>query len=97
MPMNYQFVESLFQNRIRLSIEKACKIINKPHLIIHGTEDEAVDLNEATALNIWSKKSEIEIIQGANHVFGGKHPWQEKFLPEHSIKAIDKTINFLID
>tara|TARA_Y100000766_G_scaffold285139_1_gene306636 strand:+ start:3028 stop:3867 length:840 start_codon:yes stop_codon:yes gene_type:complete len=97
MPMNYQFVESLFQNKIRLSIEKACKSITKPHLIIHGTEDEAVDLKEAKALNIWSEKSEIEIIQGANHVFGGKHPWQEKFLPEHSKIAINKTINFLMD
>ena len=97
MPMNYQFVESLFHNKIRLSIEKACKSITKPHLIIHGTEDEAVDLKEAKALNIWSEKSEIEIIQGANHVFGGKHPWQEKFLPEHSKIAINKTINFLMD
>lgn len=96
MPMNYQFIESLFLNKNRISIEKASRNMNKPHLIIHGTDDGAVDQKEAISINSWSEKSEIEIIQGANHVFGGKHPWKEKNLPEHTKIAINRTLKFLL-
>jgi dienelactone hydrolase len=97
MPMNYQFIDSLLDNKNRASIEKASKNINKPHLIIHGSNDSAVDQKEAISLNKWSEKSEIEIIKGANHVFGGKHPWNEKDIPEHTKIAVHRTLKFLLD
>ena len=96
MPMNYQFVESVFQNKNRLSIQRASKNMNKPHLIVHGTEDMAVHVEDAKSIHSWSPDSQIELIEGANHVFGGKHPWSENYLPLHTKKAIDRTINFLI-
>jgi dienelactone hydrolase len=97
MPMNYQFIESLLCNKKRVSIEQASKKMNKPHLIIHGSNDSAVDQKEAIVLNSWSEKSEIEIIQGANHVFGGKHPWSNESIPEHTKIAIKRTLKFLLD
>ena len=97
MPMNYQFVESLVQNTNRLSIEKASRNMDKPHLIVHGTEDMAVDLEDAKSIHSWSLNSKIEIIDGANHVFGAKHPWNEKYLPSHTKKAIERTIGFLLN
>ena len=96
MPMNYQFVESVFQNKSRLSIETASKNMNKPHLIIHGTKDMAVHVEDAKLVHSWGPNSEVELIDGANHVFGGKHPWNEKYLPLHSKKAIERTIKFLM-
>ena len=97
MPMNYQFVEVLYNYRERLSIETASKEMNKPHLIVHGTEDSAVEVEDAKRINFWSKNSQIYLIEGANHVFGGKHPWNEEELPKHTKEAIASTINFLLD
>ena len=70
--------------------------MNKPHLIVHGTEDMAIHVEDAKSIHSWSLDSQIELIEGANHVFGGKHPWSENYLPLHTKKAIDRTINFLI-
>lgn len=97
MPMNYQFVESLFENKARLSIENASRNMNKPHLIIHGTDDSAVDVRNAEIISNWNEKSQITLIKGANHVFGGKHPWNEKELPQYSKTAVNLTLRFLLD
>ena len=97
MPMNYQFVEVLYNYRERLSIETASRKMNKPHLIVHGTEDSAVEVEDAKRINFWSKNSQIHLVEGANHVFGGKHPWNEEELPKHTKEAIASTINFLLD
>lgn len=95
MPMYYQFVDALLQNGDRLSIKKAVKKIQIPQLIIHGTWDETVELEEALVMHTWNPNAEIFPIVGANHVFGGKHPWEENKLPTHSVTAATKTINFL--
>jgi dienelactone hydrolase len=95
MPMDYQFVETLLENKNRLSIENASRNIGKPHLIVHGTGDKSVEINHAKLINSWSPDSQIEIIQGANHVFGGKHPWNDNHLPQHTNEAIKITLSFL--
>lgn len=95
MPMKYQFVEELMKNKELLSIEKACKTMVKPHLVIHGTRDEAVSYENARQINAWSTQSILREIKEANHVFGGKHPWDDSILPEHTINAIEKTLEFL--
>ena len=40
-----------------------------------GTEDEAVKIKEAELLHKWAKNSELKVIEGADHVFGGREPW----------------------
>lgn len=95
MPMKFQFVKSLLHNKERLSIKDAVKKIGAKHLIIHGTGDEAVPFQNAKDLNHWNPLSKLVVIEGANHVFGGKHPWEQNILPEHTVIAIVKTIQFL--
>ena len=65
-----------------------------PQLIVHGTADESVLLREAEQLNAWNLLARLETIEGANHTFGGKHPWEPKELPEDTIKALQPTIAF---
>jgi dienelactone hydrolase len=96
MAMNYQFVEVLLQNKERLSIEMAARSMDKPHLIIHGTKDEAVSCSNAESIKNWNPRAELNFIENANHVFGGKHPWKEPELPLHTANAINKTIDFLL-
>ena len=95
MPHYYSFYEDFMRNEMNLTISKAAKNIRIPHLIIHGDKDEAVLVKEAHRLCSFNPKAQLEIILGANHTFGSKHPWNERFLPEPLREVVDKTINFI--
>lgn len=95
LPLYYQIAEDIYKNAERLNIERAAKSLNKPHLIIHGTDDAAVPLKEAKALHKWSEKSKLQIIEGADHVFNVKHPWNEKQLPDNYREILSDCLNFI--
>ena len=95
MPHYYQFYETFLLNETRLNIKRAVSNLKIPHLIIHGNNDTSVSLNEAENLHLWNTKSTLEIIDGANHVFGATHPWNDKSLPNHLKEVIKKMITFL--
>lgn len=95
LPLYYQIAEDIYKNPKRLDIERAAKALNKPHLIIHGTEDAAVPLDEAKAVHNWSKKSSLKIIEGADHVFNVKHPWLEDKLPEAYVAILKDCLKFI--
>jgi len=95
MPHYYQFYESFVENRLRLNVKSAVESLKIPYLIIHGTDDETVKLNEANNLHTWCKTSEIYCVKNANHTFGGKHPWVEKTLPSHLLEIVEKSNAFV--
>jgi len=95
MPMKYNIVEDFFANKERLSIKKAVSGLSIPILHIHGTEDPTVEISEAEQMKKWNEESELFIIEGADHVFNGKHPFDGKELPQNSQKLVDKTLSFL--
>ncbi len=97
MPHYIQFYHDYMKNEDLLNIEKSCKNIEIPHIIIHGDQDEAVPLFHAENLYRWSTKSILSVIPEANHVFGAKQPWTEKEFPEHFQDVLDKTLTFLKD
>lgn len=94
MPINFTFREDFYKNRKKLSIPHAVNHMPVPQLIIHGTADESVSIAEAEKLNSWNLLAQLVEIPGANHTFGGKHPWDSKELPEDTIKALQETIAF---
>jgi alpha-beta hydrolase superfamily lysophospholipase len=62
----------------RLNIAAAAADIDVPWLIVHGTDDESVPVGEAERLSsLAGSKSEILLLEGVNHSFGGKHPLPE--------------------
>ncbi len=95
MPLYYQFYENLIENTSRLDITKAAEELQIPFLIIQGTLDEAVSFKEAESLHNSCKHSELFLIEGANHTFGAKHPFESSVLPAHAEIAVKKTIEFL--
>jgi dienelactone hydrolase len=95
MPLNYQLYDNYLANIERLDISRAISSMNIPHLIVHGSDDEAVPLDEGEKMKTWNPKAILEIIQNANHTFGGKHPWTEKDLPAQTKIAINKSVKFL--
>ncbi len=96
MPHYYQFYEDFIANKERLNIEKATKNISIPQLIIHGNNDTSINIKEAEELQLWNPKSKLKIIEGANHVFNTKHPWNNNILsPELEIvvKEVQQFLN----
>jgi len=95
MPHYYQFFEDFKANEERLNIRKATKSINIPHLVIHGSHDTSVKLEESEALHRWNPKSQLKIIEGANHVFNTSHPWQKDELSIELQEVVAEIITFL--
>jgi pimeloyl-ACP methyl ester carboxylesterase len=95
MPHFYQFYEDFKANEERLTIKRAASNLNIPHLIIHGNNDTSVLIDEAENLHLWNPNSELQIIDGADHVFGASHPWEKEGLPNHLNEVVKMSLDFL--
>lgn len=95
MPHYYQFYEDFKTNEKRLHIESATKRLEIPMLIIHGDKDTSVSINEAEALQQWKPYSQLKIIEGADHVFNTKHPWESPELSPELKPVVKSIINFM--
>jgi len=62
---------------------------------VHGSDDPTVKINEAENLKKWNPKAKMHIIDGADHVFGGVHPYDLEEFPTHLKEAVNVTIDFL--
>ncbi len=95
MPLYAQLYESTQANKQRLDIGKAAQRLRIPFLIVHGTNDEAVRIDDANHLHNRCKLSELFVLEGANHTFGVSHPWEKNSFPTDAQKVIERTIDFL--
>jgi len=95
LPHYWQFFEDFIANEERLTIRRAVENLKKPQLIVHGTTDPTVSIEEAKAVHRWNPNSQLETIEGGDHVFGAKHPWQESELPSDLKKVVEITLAFL--
>ena len=96
MPLYYQLVEDTLGDEERFNIEKAAKNIKIPHLIIHGTADEAVDLSEGKSIHQWNEKSEMFVVEGGNHTFGTYHPYLSEDFPSDVALVLEQTLSFFL-
>lgn len=95
MPHYFQFFADFEKNENRFDIQYAAQHLEKPFLIIQGTNDEAVKDKEAHLLNEWCKTSKLEFLENANHTFGAKEPWSENELPQDLEKATILMVRFI--
>lgn len=95
MPMYYQFYENCINNFKRLDIEYVIKNMKIPHLIVHGSEDPTVSINDAQEMKNWNNNISLNVIQGADHVFGATHPYNLNMFSLHLEEAVNSTLNFL--
>lgn len=96
MPHYYQFYEDYEKNIHRFDVERATEMAKAYMLIIHGTEDEAVNVKHAEHLHILNPNSELFLVEGGNHTFGAKEPWDSPELPDDLNKVTEKCIDFLV-
>jgi pimeloyl-ACP methyl ester carboxylesterase len=95
MPHYYQFYEDYEKDIHRFDVERATEMAKAHMLIIHGTQDEAVNAKQAEHLHILHPNSQLFLIENANHTFGAKEPWTEKKLPEDLNTVTEKCIEFI--
>jgi fermentation-respiration switch protein FrsA (DUF1100 family) len=93
MPLYYQFVEDVLEQEQRYNLEYSCGKIEIPSLFIHGTNDKTVHYSDAENLANWCASGEKLIIEDGDHVFGGRHPFTERELPEHTKQVLSATID----
>ncbi len=95
MPHYFSFWTDFEANEQALTIQYAAQNLRKPVLLINGTADQAVGVKEAELLHLWIKDSDLFIVEGADHVFGARHPYEEKLLPLDLQRVVDRTIEFM--
>ena len=95
MPHYYQFYEDFRNNREKLDISEAERILEIPHLLIHGTMDETVLLGEALRLMSLNEHTSLIKLHGATHTLGGFHPYKKQTLPHDVDLALNYTLTFL--
>ena len=95
MPLDYQIVEDFYAHRDRFDVPQAVKNLGKPLLVFHGDDDETVPVQDAHDIQSWNGEAQVEIIEGANHVFGGQHPYEQTNLPEAVQQIVDQTVSFM--
>ena len=95
MPHFIQFYENFIENEERLTIKRAIENLAIPHLIIHGDNDTSILVDEAKIQHQWNPKSELVIIENADHVFNTSHPWHEEKLSQELKEVVEESIDFL--
>ncbi|MEZ5046493.1 MAG: alpha/beta hydrolase [Chitinophagaceae bacterium] len=96
MPIYYQLYEDYMAHQQEYDIQKALKDFSKPHLIQHGTLDEAVPFSTAQLLHSWNPKAVLKSYE-TNHVFDRKHPWTLGSLPTATLMALQDMQLFLAE
>ena len=94
MPLYFQLYEDYQKNKEALDISAAAEKITIPHLIVHGTEDFAVTVDNGEKLHTKSKQSELFLLP-TDHVFGAKQPWKSNKMPEALQQITDRMLEFL--
>lgn len=94
MPISFSLYEDFIAHEDRLNIQKACEQLVIPRMVIHGTNDSSVNIEEGRKLSEWLRVPLFEI-PNANHTFGGVHPLIDYKLPGDLKAVVDLTLGFV--
>jgi len=76
MRVGVELLHDIQKNKTALNITAAAEKMETPTLIIHGSDDESVSVNEAQLIydHLGSQNKELMIIENGTHTFGARHP-----------------------
>lgn len=78
LPVSPAYWRDAVANRWRLDIRRAAADMQAPWLIVHGTADDTVKVEEAHALRDASDgRAELLLVEGSGHTFGATHPLEK--------------------
>jgi len=94
MPLYWQLYENYQNNLARLHIPTAMQNLQIPIMLVHCTADQAVPYDAALEMARWNVDAKLLTIEGGDHTFGGKHPWDDNSLPQDMKKVVKQSISF---
>ncbi len=98
LPLFKQFYDNFIENKDRLDVQKAAKLLGIPLLIIHGEKDESVNISHAESLYDIVKHSVFIRVEDGDHTFGAKHPFNpETEVTEMLEELVENTVEFFVD
>ena len=84
----FAFHEDATSRRDALNVQKAAEALECAVLVVHGESDPAVAWMEGRRIARWAKRGTWALIEGADHVFGMRHPWEDaRNWPTHLSQA----------
>jgi dienelactone hydrolase len=88
-------LDDIEKNRTRFDIIAACRRLEAPALLVHGSADETVPVDAVRRLYaaLEPQRSRMLIIEGASHTFGAVHPMQS--VPEAFDRITAATIDMI--
>jgi alpha-beta hydrolase superfamily lysophospholipase len=96
MPLDIAVLNDLETNKEKYNLINAGIKLQIPYLIIQGTDDQAVKMEEFNLLKKYFSKGKSHVIAEANHVFGGSHPYLGSDLPKHTKELVSVTKDFFL-
>lgn len=98
LPLKKQFYDDYLANKSKLDVKKAAKMLEVPLLIVHGDQDESVNISHAEFLYNQVQHSIFIKVEGGNHTFGAKHPFNpETDGSEMLNELLENTFEFFLD
>jgi dienelactone hydrolase len=96
MPLRRQFWEDYERNRARFDLSAKVPGLSIPLCLVHGTADIPVPYRAVEILQGYAgERAEVVNVEGADHVFGGAHPWPGEELPVLAHPVVDRSIRFV--
>jgi len=94
LPQYYSLHEDFYQNQDKLNIQEKASSCKIPTAVFHGDADQSVDITEGEALACWLKTN-LQVIEGADHVFGVQHPWEHNEIPDLLMELCELSLKFI--
>lgn len=94
LPIYFDVYDDYSENYNRLHLPSLLPSIEQDALVIHGNEDAVVPLLAAEKIVEKLPNGKLLAIDGGDHVFGARHPWEEDNLPTPSDKVVEETMIF---
>lgn len=97
LPIDVEVLLDFERNRQRLDILDACRRIQAPVLLVHGTADEAVHVDSLRRLAEALPPDRVRTmtLEGAGHTLGAVHPLRE--VPPPLARALETTLGWFED
>lgn len=95
LPLAVDLLDDVLVNQKEYDLNTAASALNKPWLIVQGSNDLAVKVSVAENFHDLQKEAELWINEGADHVFGASHPYVRTQLPVDLQKFIERAIRFI--
>ena len=93
LPLGVGYLEDLDAHGARLDLLDAARRVGAPWLIVHGSVDETVKVEEAKVLQAAARSAptKLAVVDGGSHTLGARHPW------DGSTPQLDRAMDLTVD